>query len=216
MTLLRFLTLAFVGVFATAAPAGACSFHPGETADQAGAEAPLHALGAGITRGWMRCPGEADRPLVVWTLQTDDGAEWLGVRDAPLFISMPQNPFVRVAALGYRRDSRFNLFVRAEHETIAEKSDGDAENPTPPYRVFGTLCSSEADDALNCSLGAQRLKARTDMRDSDGDGVLDLARHELSIYTPGRLQVLRFAGTHETEPRRIIAQWIGGLSLAGL
>ncbi|MEL6482427.1 MAG: hypothetical protein AAFU72_10410 [Pseudomonadota bacterium] len=195
------------------APAAACGFHPGHD-EVAPSPAALDGLAPGIVRGWLRCPGEADLPLVVWTLEVDDSAAFVGVRDAPLFRSLPANPLVPVSRIGYGGDRRFNLFVRAEHQAAAAPSEeGGTEKP---YRVFGTYCEDGEADALDCSVGARRFKARTDMRDSDGDGVLDLARHEVSVYAPGRLQVLRFPGRHDAAPRRVVAQWLPALTLSGL
>ncbi|MEL6767565.1 MAG: hypothetical protein AAFP17_10320 [Pseudomonadota bacterium] len=211
----RFGLIAFLLVIMGAAPAAACGFHPGRDA-AAAAPAALDGLAPGIVRGWLRCPGEADLPLVVWTLEVDDTEAFLGVRDAPLFRSLPANPLVPVTRIGYGGDRRFNVFVRAEHETAAVSSDRESGGRSAPYRVFGTLCEDGEADALDCSVGAGRFKARTDMRDSDGDGVLDLARHEISVYAPGRLQVLRFPGPHEASPRRLVAQWLPALTLSGL
>ncbi|MEM6358386.1 MAG: hypothetical protein AAF844_22220, partial [Pseudomonadota bacterium] len=187
-----------------AVPAAACGFHPGQETSTDEPVA-LEGLAPGIQRGWLRCPGEDDRPLVVWTLEVDDSARFLGVRDAPLFSSLPANPLVPIVGIGYGGDRRFNLFVRAEHQASALSTNADEkDNVKQPYRVFGTLCGASASDALDCSVGERRFKARTDMRDSDGDGVLDLARHEVSVYTPGRIQVLRFPGEYDAEPRRVV------------
>ncbi|MEM7498509.1 MAG: hypothetical protein AAF371_11020 [Pseudomonadota bacterium] len=212
----RLGSIAFSVAVLAALPAAACGFHPGSAQGDEAPAAALDGLAPGIERGWLRCPGQADRPLVVWTLEVDDSAAFLGVRDAPLFRSMPANPLVPVTRIGYGADRRFNVFVRAEHRTVAVPSEDGRDELEKPYRVFGTLCGAEEADALDCSVGPRRFKARTDMRDSDGDGVLDLARHEISVYAPGRLQVLRFPGKHEAALRRVVAQWLDALALAGL
>ncbi|MEO0763455.1 MAG: hypothetical protein AAFZ09_16895, partial [Pseudomonadota bacterium] len=97
-----------------------------------------------------------------------------------------------------------------------------AEGPDtrPPHRVFGTLCARAAPDRLDCSIGeageARRLKARVDLMDSDADGVLDLARHEVSILDGDRLQVLRFAVDHQPDTLDVIARWVEVVAIAGL
>lgn len=211
----RLRTGAFVALLCLIAlPAAACPFRPGETVESAGAAAAIASLPEGVVRGWVQCPGERARPMVVWTLRIDAEADYVGVRDAPLFTALPQNPLVRVAGIGYGRDADFTMYMRAD-QAVDAKVLARSPDRRKPYWLFGTLCSKGVVDALDCRVGKQRMKARVDTRDSDGDGVLDVARHEVSILHGDRLQVLSFTVPHAPEPRRIIARWVEALDIAG-
>ncbi|MEL7347191.1 MAG: hypothetical protein AAFN17_05500 [Pseudomonadota bacterium] len=198
-----------------AAPAAeACSFSPGEDAEAAAAPVALAALPEGITRGYVRCRPGNERPLVVWTLRIDAEDSYVGVRDAPLFEPMPSNPFVRVGGVGLGRDAAFTLYMR-EHDLMGRESMAmPAEGK--PYRLFGTLCADRDAHTLDCTLGNRRMKARVDIRDSDGDGTLDYARHEVSILAGDRLQVLRFATPYNAQSHRLIGHWVRAMETAGV
>ncbi|MEO1457083.1 MAG: hypothetical protein AAFV49_05870 [Pseudomonadota bacterium] len=204
---------------AQAGPAG-CRFEPVRAAAEDGsaqgeaAAVILARLPGGITKGWVRCPGERASPLVVWTLRVGEEDGFIGVRDGPLFSSLPQNPLVAVAAVGIGTEGRFHTFLRSE--TVAAGLPQSApEDRRPAHRLFGTLCDSDAADPLDCSFAGRRVKMRVDVVDNDFDGALDLARHELSILHDGRLQVLRFARPHEPDPLRVMSHWIAALTLSG-
>ncbi|MEO1468761.1 MAG: hypothetical protein AAFV86_06885 [Pseudomonadota bacterium] len=205
---------------AMAGPAAACPFLPGEHQQLGAPATSLDKLPEGITKGWVHCPGEAPRPLLVWTMAIDPAASWVGVRDAPLFLPLPENPLVGVAVAGLSGDARFDVFMRREAVTLAGAAPAEGPDTRPPHRVFGTLCARAAPDRLDCSIGeageARRLKARVDLMDSDADGVLDLARHEVSILDGDRLQVLRFAVDHQPDTLDVIARWVEVVAIAGL
>ncbi|MEM6676373.1 MAG: hypothetical protein AAF675_00720 [Pseudomonadota bacterium] len=207
----------FILVFAAlvAGPAMACSFHPGQTVEQAGPATELAALEPGISQGWLRCGNAPEKPLVVWTLSVDETQPYVGVRDAPLFLELPANPLVPLTGYGYRDNGRIALLMSTEDAAEAPPEAGLPDR-RKPHRLYGTLCGAEAEDALNCSLGGHRLKVRVDAQDTDGDGILDFARHELSYYSPGRLQVVRFPSAHSADPRAMVAVWMEIITLAGL
>ncbi|MEM6974305.1 MAG: hypothetical protein AAF577_16025 [Pseudomonadota bacterium] len=199
----------------------ACPFLPGplSTQDGAGSDpgdagaATLASLPEGITAGHIRCPGEAPMAMVIWTLSLDPEAPFIGVRDAPLFTRLPLNPMIDLAQVGFAADRAFSVFARADR---AEEAAAFPEGPDrrAPHRLFGTLCPRDAADPLDCGLAGGRLKARVDLNDSDGDGVLDIARHEVSIVTADRLQVLRFIVPHQPDPVDVVAHWVAAMAIA--
>ncbi|MEM9783280.1 MAG: hypothetical protein AAF899_12485 [Pseudomonadota bacterium] len=206
--------LAVAMVFLSGSLAIACPFVVADDPSGEAAPTSVASLPEGIAAGWVHCPGEAALPLVVWTLAIDPDAAFIGVRDAPLFRPLPANPLIDVAGVGLDDDAAFSIFARADQAVQARQAP-DGPDTRQPFWLFGTLCARAAADRLDCSVRGGRLKARVDVRDSDGDGVLDLDRHEISILTEDRLQVLRFAVPHDAEWLGVVAHWVKAMSIVG-
>lgn len=199
--------LAIFGGPATAEPCG-IAMTPGA------GPVPLADLPAGIVTGMAECDG-VTRPAGVWTLPVDPELPDLGIRDRPLFRSRPANPLVPVASAEVGAVGRITLFKRREAEARGEATAGEPDRRRP-YRLFGTFCDLAAGDPLDCSAGAARVKMRADIVDADRDGVLDRARHQVSIWDGGhRLQVLMFETEHAGRPLGNAVPWIEALALAG-
>ncbi|MEM6487299.1 MAG: hypothetical protein AAF677_03365 [Pseudomonadota bacterium] len=210
----RRIALAAGAVALSVGAAQACAFHPGEAVEAADRGIALARLPAGITKGWVRCGAETPRPMVVWTVAFE-GGDYVGARDGPLFRPLPANPLVDIAGVGLAHDAAFSLFMWADQAEVGTAPEKGPDR-RPPHRVFGTLCPRAAADRLDCSVGAHRLKARVDVGDRDGDGVLDTARHEVSIVTPGRVQVLLFAVPHSPSAEGTVVHWIEAMEIAGI
>ena len=172
---------------------------------------PLESLPEGIVRGRGICDG-FDRPMAVWTLPVDPEQEDLGIRDRPLFRSVPANPLVAVTEAAVGADARIAIFRRQR----SPAASAEAPDRRPPHRLFGTYCDAGSAEPLDCGANGARIKMRADVVDSDGDGALDQVRHQISIWDGAeRLQVLMFDTRHAGRPLGNAVPWIEALRLAG-
>lgn len=169
-------------------------------------------LPGGLTAATLQC-GETARAVTVWTLEVDASADYLGVRDAPLFNTNDTGPLQKIAAAALPGEVEINVFVRAGAGALVKA----ANRAAPSLRRYATFCDAEPSDAratpLDCSVKGAHVKARATAHDADQDGALDVVHHEVSIY-PGadRLHVVSYAEPYRASPLSGAALWIDVLS----
>lgn len=192
MTLRSIVPLTLALVLASFGFVQACTLEPtdgGPTASAIGTLAP------GTFAGHIDCDGVRHQ-VGVWTLLVDGKSETVGIRDEPLFQIEQANPLQAVARISYDRDVQFTLFRRARDPVER------------PHRLFATVCAIGS-DPLDCSLGDRRIKIRIDLRDSNLDGILNRAYHQISIYDGAdRLQVIFIDLPTGKHPHDLVGAWI--------
>lgn len=178
------------------------------------AGARLSALPDGLYAATLDCGGEMT-PLEIWTLTVDADEPHLGVRDDALFSEEHTGPLVRVGDAVIGKAARVTVLLR---EQTARRTDAASDFQQAPYRTFGTVCDvHHFGTPLHCGVGARRIKIRSDARDSDLDGALDLSFHQVSVYDGAdRLQVISFPAAYDPSPMAAAADWVALLDKLAL
>lgn len=210
--------LAAASLIAAASPSQAshCSVWTSPDESRA-AEIDLSELPEAVVMATMRC-GDDARDVAVWTLKVDASAPFLGVRDAPLFQTSNTGPLRAIAEADIPGAAHLTVFVRA-HDEPAIRARGDR---APSHRRFATFCfedhhTERMGSALDCSLKGARVKARATAKDVDMDGVLDVMKHEVSLYLGGdRLHVVFFSEPFRSSALSSAAPWIDVLTSFGV
>jgi len=170
----------------------------------------LTGIQPGIVFGTLSC-GSTRRLAQFWTLGVDPEQAMLGVRDGKLFDTKYTGPLTELVSAQIENHVRVSVHERSE--TI-----GMPRAPVPAgrhsFRRFVTFCDlGGSADALDCSLGAVRVKARATAKDADRDGFLDISLHEISLYDGGsKLHVMSFVTPYAASVTTDIATWIEAIN----
>lgn len=206
----RSASIAVFSIIAGLAPlsVGACEIALHGDQRQARASAPSD-LPETLVAATLRCGSEI-RPVTIWTLKVDVGAEHLGVRDLPLFQTSNTGPLRQIAEAEIPGAARLAVMVREGDVETIRSSGARARS----YRRFATFCDADREirqtaPPLDCSLNGARVKARATAYDANQDGELDVVNHEVSLYLGGdRLHVVFFSEEYKTSALSGAATWI--------
>ncbi|MEM6668272.1 MAG: hypothetical protein AAF661_03560 [Pseudomonadota bacterium] len=200
--------IAAIGLLAVSSHAHAC-LQTSQDAPQP-FEGRLSALGEGTTRFDANCLQQPSS-FVVWALAVDAESTYLGVRDDALFQERHTGPLIRLGDAEIGNVARVTVLARPQ---AIERTPITTGMRQTPHRWFGTICDrTHFGDPLDCNVGEQRIKMRMDAQHVDGDGLLDVSVHEISVYDgDARLYVISFITPYRSSPEEAAATWIDVLS----